>query len=84
MTTAAIFAAPAPGREVRYPPSMRLIPDAGMNVPDDDLFWARRFRDGDVIVGDVRWDNPWPPSDDPADWTTWDNGTTVWDQPVTP
>ena len=74
--TSAIFAAPAAGREVRFPSSMLLLPDDGMNVPDDDLFWARRFRDQDVIVLEVRWDNAWPPSDA---WTDWDNGTTVWD-----
>lgn len=75
--TAAIFAAPAPGREVRYPYSMQLLPDGGENIPDDDLFWSRRFRDGDVIVAECRWDNPWPPTDE---WTDWDNGTTAWDQ----
>jgi hypothetical protein len=75
MTLYAIFAAPAPGREVRYPPTARLMPDEGMNVPDDDLFWARRIRDGDVLV-EVRWDNYWPPTDTP---TLWDDGATDWD-----
>ena len=62
MTTAALFITPAPGREVRYPPTMRLLTDEGLTVPDDDLFWARRLRDGDVIANasGAIWDNYFP------------------------
>lgn len=41
---------PAPGRAVRDPHTMSLLPDDGREVPDDDLFWVRRLRDGDVVV----------------------------------
>jgi hypothetical protein len=41
---------PAPGRLVRDPRSMMLLPEAGRDVPDDDPFWNRRVRDEDVIV----------------------------------
>lgn len=56
---------PAPGCEVRDPTSMMLLPPEGRDVPDDDLFWVRRVRDGDVIVEgetaeDARADEPGP------------------------
>lgn len=41
---------PAPGRAVRDPRSMMLLPDEGRDVPEDDPFWNRRIRDGDVTV----------------------------------
>jgi hypothetical protein len=41
---------PAPGRTVRDPRSMAKLPDEGREVPDGDLFWVRRVRDGDVTV----------------------------------
>jgi hypothetical protein len=41
---------PAPGRAVRDPTSMQLLPDEGAVVPDDDPFWTRRVLDGDVEV----------------------------------
>jgi hypothetical protein len=41
---------PAPGRAVRDPRSMMLLPDEGRDVPDDDPFWNRRLRDGDVTI----------------------------------
>jgi Protein of unknown function (DUF2635) len=41
---------PAPGRTVRDPRSMAKLPDEGREVPDGDLFWVRRIRDGDVTV----------------------------------
>lgn len=41
---------PAEGRAVRDPRSMRLLPEEGAEVPDGDLFWQRRVRDGDVVV----------------------------------
>ena len=41
---------PAPGRAVRDPRSMILLPPEGRDVPDNDPFWVRRVRDGDVTV----------------------------------
>lgn len=42
-----MFVKPVPGRRVRYPgdPS-RLLPDEGAEVPDRDLFWRRRLKQG--------------------------------------
>ena len=39
---------PVPDRVVRDPQTMAVLPDDGWDVPDDDFFWARRLRDGDV------------------------------------
>jgi hypothetical protein len=51
---------PVAGRLVRDPRSMMLLPEEGREVPDDDVFWVRRVRDGDVtVVTD-------PPPDPPA------------------
>ena len=44
---------PAPGRAVRDPRSLMLLPEEGREVPDNDAFWARRVRDGDVIVAEA-------------------------------
>ena len=41
---------PAPGRSVRDPRSMQLLPAEGRDVPDSDPFWVRRLRDGDVTI----------------------------------
>ena len=41
---------PAEGRAVRDPRSMALLSEEGREVPDDDTFWQRRVRDGDVTV----------------------------------
>ena len=41
---------PAPGKAVRDPRSMILLPEEGRDVPDDDPFWNRRLRDGDVTI----------------------------------
>jgi hypothetical protein len=41
---------PAPGRAVRDPHTMILLPPEGREVKDSDVFWRRRVRDGDVIV----------------------------------
>lgn len=41
---------PAPGRKVRYPDSERFLPESGAKVPDRDLFWRKRIKQGDVIV----------------------------------
>lgn len=45
-----MFVKPAPGLKVRDPQSMQHIPEAGLEVADTDPFWARRLRDGDVVV----------------------------------
>ena len=39
---------PVPGRTVRDPHSMALLPEEGREVSDHDPFWLRRLRDGDV------------------------------------
>lgn len=41
---------PVPGRTVRDPHSMALLPEEGREVPDADPFWLRRVRDGDVTI----------------------------------
>jgi hypothetical protein len=41
---------PAPGRAVRDPQTMQLLPDEGAVVPDDDPFWTRRVLDEDVEI----------------------------------
>jgi hypothetical protein len=83
MSAVAIFVIPAPGREVVYPPTMRLLDAAGALVSSDDLFWSRRIRDADVInttaaLGCI-WDNYFPPQPDTP--TDWDDGATDWDAP---
>jgi hypothetical protein len=52
---------PAEGRAVRDPRSMMLLPAEGRDVPDDDPFWVRRVRDGDVTVEEAP-----PPPPPPA------------------
>lgn len=52
---------PAEGRAVRDPRSMILLPPEGRDVPDDDPFWVRRVRDGDVTVEEAP-----PPPPPPA------------------
>jgi hypothetical protein len=49
---------PVPGRSVRDPKNMQLLPDEGREVPDGDPFWTRRVRDGDVTA-----EEPPPPED---------------------
>lgn len=42
---------PAPGMTVRDPhPPYAILPPEGREVPDHDVFWNRRVRDGDVVV----------------------------------
>ncbi len=41
---------PVEGRTVRDPESMELLPPEGGVVRDNDPFWTRRIRDGDVEV----------------------------------
>ncbi|WP_353191410.1 DUF2635 domain-containing protein [Pandoraea pnomenusa] len=40
---------PAPGLKVRHPVTKQLLDDAGIAVPDDDIFWTRALNDGDVV-----------------------------------
>lgn len=40
---------PAPGRLVRDPITKLPMPPEGADVDPDDLHWARRLRDGDVV-----------------------------------
>jgi hypothetical protein len=43
---------PAPGRAVRDPTTMQLLPEDGRDVPNNP-FWRRRVRDGDVVAEDL-------------------------------
>ena len=52
---------PAPGLRVRDPVTKAHIPETGHEVPDGDLFWARRLRDGDVTL-----DAPEPSTEEAA------------------
>ncbi|MBR7929393.1 DUF2635 domain-containing protein [Burkholderia ambifaria] len=45
-----MFVKPAPGLKIRDPELKDLLPEEGRNVSDDDLYWHRRLRDGDVVV----------------------------------
>ncbi len=40
----------APGLVIRDPITKQLVPPEGIDVPDGDLFWHRRLRDGDVLI----------------------------------
>ena len=41
---------PTPGLQTRDPVSKQLLAPEGMDVPDGDLFYVRRLRDGDVTL----------------------------------
>jgi hypothetical protein len=41
---------PVAGRTVRDPHSLAVLPEEGREVPDNDAFWLRRLRDGDVTT----------------------------------
>jgi hypothetical protein len=41
---------PVPGRTVRDPHSLAVLPEEGREVSDNDAFWLRRLRDGDVTA----------------------------------
>ncbi len=43
------FLQPAPGRAVRDPRTMTLLPQAGANKPRS-AYWLRRIADGDVVI----------------------------------
>lgn len=36
------------GLVIRDPATRTFVPPEGLEVPDDNLFWQRRLRDGDV------------------------------------
>jgi len=55
---------PVPGRLVRDPRSLQELPAEGREVPDDDPFWNRRLRDGDVSA--TQPDAPDPPDPEGA------------------
>jgi Protein of unknown function (DUF2635) len=44
-----MFVKPGPGLVLRDPVTKQFIPAEGVEVPDGDLFWQRRLRDGDVV-----------------------------------
>ncbi|MFD1557089.1 DUF2635 domain-containing protein [Paraburkholderia silviterrae] len=41
---------PVPGRRVRDPVTKQFLTASGLDVPETDLFWARRLRDEDVTL----------------------------------
>jgi hypothetical protein len=45
---------PAPGRAVRDPHTMALLPAEGREVKDSDVYWRRRVRDGDVMIVEAK------------------------------
>ena len=44
-----MYIKPADGLRVFDPVRKNFIPDEGMEVSDQDFYWARRLRDGDVV-----------------------------------
>jgi Protein of unknown function (DUF2635) len=57
---------PAPGRAVRDPRTMTLLPEDGRDVNERDPFWARRLRDEDVVGADEPEPEPEPePEENP-------------------
>ena len=40
---------PAPGRAIRDPGTMQLVPDTGQEIDPTNLFWARVLGDKDVV-----------------------------------
>jgi hypothetical protein len=48
------FLKPAPGRMVRDPRNMRLLPEEGREIREPlDLYWRRRLRFGDVVEAEA-------------------------------
>lgn len=41
---------PAPGLKVRDPITKQLLPDDGIDVPDDSILWTKILNDGDVVL----------------------------------
>lgn len=44
-----MFIKPAPGMLIRHPVTRDLLPESGMDVDDNDRYFLRRLRDGDVV-----------------------------------
>lgn len=44
-----MYIKPRPGLKVFDPERKQFIPEEGMPVDGDDLYWAARLRDGDVV-----------------------------------
>lgn len=40
---------PAPGLKVRDPVTKQLLPDEGIEVPDESILWNKILNDGDVV-----------------------------------
>lgn len=40
---------PAPGLQVRDPVTKLLLPEDGIDVPDDSILWNKILNDGDVV-----------------------------------
>ena len=40
---------PAPGRAIRAPGTMQLVPEDGLEIDPNDFFWVRALRDEDVV-----------------------------------
>ena len=40
---------PAPGLKVRSPETKQLLPDEGIEVPDDSILWGKLLSVGDVV-----------------------------------
>ena len=40
---------PAPGLRVRDPDTKQLLPETGIEVPDDSIIWNKLLNDGDVV-----------------------------------
>ena len=40
---------PAAGLSVRDPVTKKIIPEEGFEVPEFDMYWTARLRDGDVV-----------------------------------
>lgn len=53
---------PVSGRLVRDPRTKAPVPEQGREVPDNEEFWVRRLRDGDIVLGT----KPQPPVEPPA------------------
>lgn len=45
-----MFVKPAPGLRVVDPVTLQPLPAEGGEVPDDESYWHRRIRSGDVVL----------------------------------
>ncbi|CUI48044.1 DUF2635 domain-containing protein [Achromobacter denitrificans] len=48
-----MYIKPRPGLKVFDPVRKQFMPDEGMPVDENDLYWAARMRDGDVVEADA-------------------------------